>query len=144
MNKIVEEFAKMHGEKITDDIEMFAEVVDIDNPKSNYYNIDNKYLLIEERDGVELYDKDGNCIEDLEWCDLKKYMIITKIEKYDFPYYNYPTVWNLYEQLAETYLYCSNFFICMDLNEWLDKVSELSEEEMKCFLASEEPEKYIA
>jgi hypothetical protein len=143
MNKIVEEFAKQYGEKITDDVEMFAGVVDIDNPKSNYYNIDNKYLLIEEKDGVELYDKDGYCVEGYEWYELEKYMIEEKIKTYDFPYYNYPTVWNLYEQLAETYL-CSYKFINMDLNEWLDKVAELSEEEMKAFLTSEEPEKYVA
>ena len=79
----------------------------------------------------------------MEWYDFEKIMIITKIEKYDFSYYNYPNVWNLYEQLAETYL-GSYRFINMDLNEWLDKVSELSEEEMKCFLTSEEPERFIA
>ena len=143
MNKIVEEFAKQYGEKITDDVEMFAEVVDIDSGTANYYNIDNKYLLVEEKDGIELYDKDGSCIEGYEWYDFEKLMIITKIEEYDFPYYKYHNVWNLYEQLAETYL-GSYKFINMDLNEWLDKVAELSEEEMKCFLTSEEPEKYIA
>lgn len=141
MNKIVEEFAKMFGEKITEDVEMFAGVVDIDSPYANYYNIDNKYLLVEEKDGIELYDKDGYCIEGFEWYDLEKHMIITKIEKYDFLYYNYPNVWNLYEQLAETYLCC---FTKMDLNEWLDKVAELSEDNMRNFLSSEEPERFIA
>lgn len=143
MKKFVEKFAKMYGEKITDDVEMFAGVVDIDSPYANYYNIDNKYLLVEEEDSIELYDKDGNCIECLEWYDFEKYMIITKIEKYDFPYYNYPNVWNLYETLAETYL-VSYRFINMDLNEWLDKVAELSEDNMRNFLSSEEPERFIA